>query len=117
MSEQPRELYLPEHLARALPAAVRNTLSRMPAERQQEFVEYYQRRAKNLGTAYLLWFLLGWHYAYLGRWGWQILFWLTAGGFFIWWFIDLFRLPKLIAQYNEDVATAIMRDLAIMSQV
>lgn len=90
---------------------VRNELARLSAQKQQEFLEEYQRGAKSTGTTYLLWLFLGWHYAYLGQWGKQWLFWLTAGGFFFWWFIDLFRVPKLVDNYNKDRATDVMRNL------
>lgn len=111
-----RGLMIPDSLARSLPTMVRQTLMKLPPEQQSAFVEAYRRRAKSTGTAYLLWFCLGWHYAYLGRWGWQVLFWLTAGGLLFWWFIDLFRIPGMVRLYNEDVATSVMRDLAILSQ-
>ncbi len=108
-------LYIPSSLAVQLPAAVRNALARLPAERQHEFLEYYKRRAKKLSTAYLLW-LLTLHYAYLGRWGTQILFWSTLGGFSVWWVVDFFRIRRMIARYNEEIAMAVMRDIAIISR-
>jgi hypothetical protein len=40
---------------------------------------------------------------------------LTGGGFFIWWLIDLFRLPGLVKNYNKDIATDTMRNLKAMS--
>lgn len=118
-SESPqaeRTLLIPESVAQSLPSMVRHSLMRLPAERQQEFLEAYTRRKKSLALAYVLWFCLGWHYAYLGKWGLQVLFWITLGGFLLWWLVDAVRLPGLITRYNEDVATAVMRDLAIMSQ-
>ncbi len=115
-TQEQRVLLIPESLARSLPSMVRHALGRMPAERQQEFVEAYTRRKKSLPLAYLLWLAFGWHYAYLGRWGWQVLFWLTLGGLLVWWMIDALRLPGLVARYNEEVATSVMRDLAIIAQ-
>ncbi len=41
-----------------------NELSRLPAQKQQEFVEEYNRKKKSKGFAYLLW-LIGFHYLYL----------------------------------------------------
>ena len=49
-------------------------------------------------VAYLLWFFLGFigiHHLYIGRGvGVFILALITAQGFFIWWFLDLFLIPS-----------------------
>lgn len=62
-----------------------------------------QAEVKSTGTAFLFWFLLGAHYAYLGKWGVQILFWLTLGGLGVWLFIDLFRISGLVKRYNANI--------------
>lgn len=84
------------------------------SEQQRIFIGEFERRKKSLGVAYLLWILGGWYYAYLKKLGWLILFLLTAGGLFIWAIIDLFRIPKLIEDYNNDLALEILRDISIM---
>lgn len=84
------------------------------SEQQRIFINEFERRKKTVGISYLLWFLLGWHYAYLKKWGWLILYILTAGGFFVWAIIDLFRIPKMVEQYNNDLALEILRDISIM---
>ena len=61
---------------------------------------YLQSQIKSSGTAYLLWFFFGLHYAYLGKWGLQILYWITLGGIGIWAVIDLFTLSGRIANHN-----------------
>jgi TM2 domain-containing membrane protein YozV len=61
---------------------------------------YLQSQIKSSGTAYLLWFFFGFHYAYLGKWGTQILYWITFGGFFIWAIIDLFTLSGKVTNHN-----------------
>lgn len=106
---------IPASIADNLPAMVRNELAKLAAQKQEEFVEEYRRKAKSIGIAYVLWFLLGWHYVYLRNWGVQILFWLTLGGLFVWWFIDLFRVPGLVHNYNKDVATDVLRNLKAIS--
>ncbi len=102
---------VPASIADSLPAMVRNELANLSAQKQEEFVEEYKRKAKSTGAAYVLWLLLGWHYVYLRKWGIQILFWLTAGGFLIWWIVDLFRIPGLIRDYNKDIAVDVLRNL------
>lgn len=53
--------------------------------------------------AYLFWFILGGQYAYLGKWGIQILYWLTLGGLGIWALIDLFTIPSKVNAYNAPI--------------
>lgn len=62
-----------------------------------------QNELKNTGLAYLFLFILGAHYAYMGKWFVQILFWITLGGFLIWWFIDLFRIPSMVNNHNSKI--------------
>ena len=62
---------------------------------------------KSTGTAYICWFLLGCHYAYLGKWGLQILYWITFGGVGIWALIDLFHIPTKVNTHNLKISTQI----------
>lgn len=62
-----------------------------------------QSKLKSTGTAYLFFLLLGAHYAYLGKWGLQILFWVTFGGAGIWWIIDLFTISGKVEKYNMPI--------------
>ena len=65
---------------------------------------YLQSKVKSTGTAYLLYFLLfGTHYAYLGKWGLQILYWITLGGLGIWALIDLFTISGKVSRYNAKI--------------
>lgn len=105
-----KKLFLPKSVVDSLPSMVRNELSTLTAQKQEEFVEEYDRKKKSTGLAYLLWFLLGWHYAYVGKWGTQVLYWVLFF-FLIWAIIDLFRIPSIIRDYNKDVAMDVMRNL------
>jgi hypothetical protein len=57
-------------------------------------------KMKSTGTAYLCWFFFGVHYAYLGKWGLQILYWITFGGLGLWCLIDLFHIPTKVNNHN-----------------
>lgn len=105
---------IPASIIDNLPAMVRNEVVKLSAQKQEEFVEEYKRKAKSRGIAYILW-LIGFHYLYVRKWGTQILFWITAGGLLIWWFIDLFRTGGIVRDYNKDVATDILRNLKAIS--
>lgn len=65
---------------------------------------YLMSKMKSSGTAYLCWFFLGCHYAYLGKWGLQILYWITLGGLGIWMLIDLFTIPSKVNAYNLNIS-------------
>lgn len=101
-------ILVPPSIVDNLPAMVRSELAN---QTQEEFIEEYRRKAKSSGVAYILWLLLGWHYVYLRKWGIQILFWLTFGGFFIWWLVNFFRIPGLIRDHNKDVSVDVLRNL------
>ncbi len=68
---------------------------------------YLQSKMKSSGIAYLLWFFLGIHYIYLGKWGWQFLYWITAGGLGFWAFFDLFTIPGKVDRYNRRLSVQI----------
>jgi hypothetical protein len=106
---------IPPFIADNLPAMVRNELVKFSAQKQEEFIEEYKRKAKSVGFAYVLWFLFGCHYGYMQKWGIQILYWLTGGGLLIWAFIDLFRITGMIRDYNKDIAVDVFRNLKAVS--
>lgn len=68
---------------------------------------YLLSKMKSTGTAYLCWFFLGVHYAYLGKWGVQFLYWFTLGGLGIWMFIDLFHIPTKVNNHNMLISSQI----------
>jgi len=69
---------------------------------------YLQSKMKSSGIAYLCWFILGIHYAYLGKWGLQILYWITFGGFGVWAILDLFLIPGKVDRYNFEISKQII---------
>jgi len=107
--------YVPPNIFDKLPGMVRSSLSQMSPEKQADFFQEYKRRRKSVATGYLAWLFVGWHYLYIGKLGWQIAFWLSFGGLIIWWIIDVFRIPSLIRNYNQDIAIDIVRDVKIVS--
>lgn len=60
-------------------------------------------KLREVSMAYILWVLFGLHYAYLGKWVLQILYWITFGGLGIWALIDIFRIPDMVDRYNEPI--------------
>lgn len=60
-------------------------------------------KIRSIGVAYLLFIFIGAHYAYVNKWGTQILFWITFGGLGIWWLIDIFRIPGMVHRFNDPI--------------
>jgi hypothetical protein len=92
-------------------AGVRTHLEDLPQNKIDAFAAEYERLAKKSSIAYLLIFLFGAHYAYVGKWGLFFLFMFTTGGCGIWFVIDLFRMPSIISDYNTELAYKIIRDI------
>ena len=55
------------------------------------------------GNVWLLFFFLGCPYGAVGKWGLQILFWITGGGFGVWAFITMFRVSTLVDNHNRPI--------------
>jgi hypothetical protein len=106
-----KQLIIPASVLRQMPPMVQNELAKLSEDKQRDFLHEFDRKSKSVGNAYLCWFLLGLHYAYLGRWGIQVIFWLTAGGAFFWWFIDVFRVSGLTRDKNQDIAVEVMKNM------
>jgi hypothetical protein len=86
-----------------LTPAASAALAKMTAEQKAAFDSEFQRSRKSTGLAYLFW-CFGLHYAYLGKWGLQVLFWCTLGGLLVWTIVDLFRMKGLVADTNGEKA-------------
>ncbi len=111
-----KKLFIESSIADLLPAMVRTELAKMSEEKQEAFVEEFKRKKKSVGLAYFFLIIcLGMPYGYLGKWGLQLVYWLTGAGFLIWFLILLFTLPGLVKDYNKDVAMEAMRNLKVLS--
>ena len=92
----------------SIPASLQIVFRGLPLDTQALVLQDYQHRRKSGLIAYILWFLFGFHYLYLGRIGIQLIYWLTAGGFGLWMLIDIFRIPGMVERKNEDIARELM---------
>ena len=98
------------------PVIVRQKYEDLNEHDQALFREEYTRKAKSKTKGLLFLILLGFHYLYIRRTGLQIAFWLTGGGLFVWWIIDLFRIGGMVKKYNQEVALQAMRDIITFKQ-
>ena len=62
-----------------------------------------ENQLKSTSHAFMWWFFLGAHYAYLGKWFIQLIYWLTLGGLGVWAFIDIFRISGMVKRYNAPL--------------
>lgn len=107
---------LPEKMLGALPDDVRDELARLPEDQQRQFAERFARQAKSLTMAYLC-SLIYCHYVLLGRWamsGWMLVSLFVASTLgFIWWLVDLVRMPEMVREHNHKLAAETLRRLRV----
>jgi hypothetical protein len=107
-------LAIPASMATSLPAAVRAELALLPTAKQDEFALAFRAQSRSLLLAYLS-SLIYCHYLLLGRWAMSgmmfVSLFLAAALGWIWWLIDLVRMPELVREYNHRVALEILRRL------
>jgi hypothetical protein len=107
-------LAIPARMATALPAAVRTELALLPAAKQDEFALAFRAQSRSLLLAYLT-SLIYCHYALLGRWAMSgmmfVSLFLAAALGWIWWLVDLVRMPELVREHNHRVALEILHRL------
>lgn len=96
---------------RDLPAVAQASFNGLTEPQRAIFADEYTRHKKDTVGAYVCWFLLGCHYAFLGKWGVQVVFWISCflviG--WLWWLIDLVRIPGMVKMHNQDAAVAAMQ--------
>ncbi|MBT7713130.1 MAG: TM2 domain-containing protein [Deltaproteobacteria bacterium] len=95
-----------------LPATVREALSKLPVVLKDEFWEEYQIQSRSIAVSYLLWLIpppFSCHYLYSRNLIKQILFTITCGGLYLWWFVDFFRVPQIVKVENRNSARKILR--------
>lgn len=102
-------------VSKALPSSVKNALGQMSREDQSVFEEEFKKKMKNPVLMLVLAIFFPIHYFMLGKIGLGIAFWISWGGFFIWYLIDIFRIWGMTQNYNEDLAKAQLRDMKIMN--
>lgn len=101
--------------ARSLPSSVTNALGKMPADQQAVFEEEYVRKRRNSVLMLLLAIFFPIQFFIEGRIGLGILFWLSAGGFGVWYLLEILTVWGRTKTHNEDTAKSLLRDMRIMN--
>lgn len=100
----------------SLPYHVARELENMPVDATNRFLAEYSSKKKNVVIAYILHIFFApqsFSYLYLGRFGKQILYWLTFGGLGLWWLVNLFRIPTQVNRKNAEIADDILQKLRV----
>jgi hypothetical protein len=98
-----------------LPPRIVDIQAKLDPEKHGAFARDYMKRRKSLLIAYPL-CLLGWHYLYLGKLWHQLLFLVSSGGLLVWLLVDLFRLPGMVANKNDELARDLLASYGEGSQ-
>jgi TM2 domain-containing membrane protein YozV len=85
-------------------------------EAKYDVKKEFRKNSKSIFVAYVCWIMVGMHYAYVGKWSTNIVYWVTGGGFFIWMFIDIFRIPGIVGEYNDNILEDIVLKLKILER-
>lgn len=99
-----------------LPISIQKQFQELSPEGQADFNRQFQKKQKSTGVAYMCWLLLGIHYAYLGKWGLFLAYWFTAAGLGFWLIADLFRIPSVVREYNENEALNLMLNIKMLEK-
>ncbi len=78
-------------------------------EKQKDYaLTLYASREKKKSIAYILWFVIGLYYFYLGKPFRNLILWALSFCFvgLIWWFIDLFRISGMVKKRNKEILQA-----------
>lgn len=97
----------------SLPPSIQQVVSKMDPESRSVFFNEYSRKKKPIWVGYVLWFVFAMYYAYYRKIGLQIVFWITLGGFGLWLMIDLFRIPSIARDANEQIAREVLQTIQI----
>lgn len=108
-------LEIRSEVAKQLPSSVKNALGRMPGDQQAVFEEEYVDKRRSAVLMLLLAILFPIHFFFEGRVGLGILYWLTLGGFGLWWLVEIVMVWGRTKRFNQDTATALLRDMKIMN--
>jgi hypothetical protein len=94
-----------------LPASVQHVVARMDGTTQAAFFNEYVAARRKVSVGYVLWCFFGFHYLYAHKVGIQFLYWITLGGCGIWALADLFRMPSIMRDANDQIARQALQTL------
>lgn len=93
-------------------AQTRMEIQNLTDRQQQYVIQTLPAKEKAVSTAYICWIVLGVHYFYLNKPLKNVILWLLSGIFIgvIWWVYDAFRMKRLVAECNRNIAKKVIED-------
>ncbi|AZQ60947.1 hypothetical protein EI427_01570 [Flammeovirga pectinis] len=107
------KLIVPKRYAEYLPYSLAIKLKELPEKAQYEFIAEFRSCKRSTLVMYLAHFFpIPFSLGYAGKWFQQFLFWISGGGFGIWWLVMLFTMPSDMVEFNRRVAVEVFKDIA-----
>lgn len=107
-------LQIRSSVSKQLASSVSTVVGQMTPEQQSIFEEEYEAKSRNTVLMLILAIVFPIHFFFEDRIVLGVLFWLTVGGFFIWYVVEILTVWSRTKNHNKDVATTIVRDMKIM---
>jgi len=97
-------------------AQTRVEIQNLTEQQQMYVIQTLPAKEKTVSTAYIFWVLFGAHYFYLNRPFKNLILWALSYIYigFIWWFYDLFRMKRLVAECNREIARQVIHDAILL---
>ena len=108
-------LIMEHKVLESIPLDIQSALSKMTEEDQLLFQSKYKDGMKNKITMLLLSIFFPIQLFFLKKHILGFIFISTAGGFFIWWIIEIFLTPGRVKTYNEELAMKILTNMKILN--
>lgn len=109
------ENLIPQNILNEISSSAKSSLIKLPEEQQNFFIEEYSKKKKDPTLMLVLAILFPIQLFLLGKTGLGVAYWLTGGGCGVWWIIELFLTNKRTKEYNEELATQILRNIKIIN--
>ncbi len=93
---------------------VASALGKLTEEQRAQVEHEYLRKRKSVGAMVALAILFPIQLFLLGQTGLGVAFLLTGAGFGVWWVIEWFLTPRRVRDYNNDLASEIVRNCRLL---
>lgn len=92
-----------------------SSLTKLNDEQQGFFEEAFNQKKRSYAVHQLLAIFFPIQFFIRGDVLLGILFWITGGGLWVWWVWEIFTQRSKVRDYNDKVATEVLRDLRVLS--
>ena len=108
-------LIIEQKVLESLPMDIQSALSKMSDDEQKIFQLKYRDGIKSKINMLILAIIFPIQLFFLKKHILGFIFLSTAGGFFIWWVIEIFLTPSRVRTYNEELAMQIITNMKMLN--